>query len=46
VELIPYVFPHRIVLKGGLKNRPLAALSIVQGIIEEVKVPVEEFKKG
>ncbi|MDR2166763.1 MAG: MoxR family ATPase [Clostridiales bacterium] len=45
VELIPYVFPHRIVLKGGLRNRPAAALSIVEEIIESAVVPLEEFKR-
>jgi len=45
VHLLPYVFAHRLVLKGGLRNRPAAAKSILDNIIEEVVTPVEEWKR-
>jgi len=43
--LIPYVFPHRMVLKGGIRNRFAASMSILEEIIESTTAPVEEFKK-
>jgi MoxR-like ATPase len=45
VFLISYVFPHRVILKGGLRNRPAAAMSILEEIIEDTKAPVEEWKR-
>ena len=43
--LIPYIFAHRIVLKGGIRNRKDATKSILQEIIEDTKVPVEDWKQ-
>ena len=43
--LIPYVFPHRMVLKGGIRNRFAASMSILEEIIESTTAPVEDFKK-
>ena len=45
LHLLPYVFPHRMVLKGGLRNRLKAAQSILEEIIEDTKAPVEEWKR-
>lgn len=42
--LLPYVFSHRIVLKGGVRNRQAAVLSLLEEIIESVKAPVENWK--
>ncbi|MCL2576360.1 MAG: MoxR family ATPase [Defluviitaleaceae bacterium] len=44
-HLLPYAFAHRMVLKGGLRNRPDAAKAILDDIIEDVVTPVEEWKK-
>ena len=43
--LIPYVFPHRMVLKGGIRSRQKAAVSILEEIIEGTTAPVEEWKR-
>jgi len=43
--LIPYVFPHRMVLKGGLRNRQTAVKSILDEIVEDTTAPVEEWKQ-
>lgn len=42
--LLPYVFSHRIVLKGGLRNRQSAVLSVIEEIVENTTAPVEEWK--
>jgi len=42
--LLPYVFSHRIVLKGGVRNRHVAVLSMLDEIIESVTAPVEDWK--
>jgi MoxR-like ATPase len=43
--LIPYVFPHRMVLKGGIRSRREATISILQEIIEATAAPVEEWRQ-
>ena len=43
--LAPYVFVHRIMLKGGMYRRFEAALSIFEEIVENTKAPVEEWGK-
>jgi len=43
--LIPYVFPHRMVLKGGIRSRREATISILNEIIENTTAPVEEWKR-
>ena len=43
--LIPYVFPHRMVLKGGIRGRKEATKSILEEIIEDTAAPVEEWKQ-
>jgi len=43
--LIPYVFPHRMALKGGIRNRREAAVSILEEIIEVTTAPVEEWRQ-
>ena len=42
--LIPYVFAHRIILKGGLRNRQSAVLTILEEIISGTTAPVEDWK--
>jgi MoxR-like ATPase len=43
--LIPYAFPHRMVLRGGIRNRFAAAMSILDEILENTTAPVEEWKQ-
>jgi MoxR-like ATPase len=43
-HLLPYVFAHRMILKGGVGRRAATALNILSEIIKEVPVPVETFK--
>ena len=45
VHLAPYVFLHRIVLKGGMRNRQSAVMTILEEIIENTVAPVEEWKQ-
>ncbi|MCL1788060.1 MAG: MoxR family ATPase, partial [Defluviitaleaceae bacterium] len=44
VKLVPYVFSHRIALKGGIKNRMSAVESVLEDIINTVKPPTEVWK--
>ncbi|MCL2404968.1 MAG: AAA family ATPase [Defluviitaleaceae bacterium] len=44
LTLLPYVFCHRIALKGGVRNRQDTVLSILGEIIENVTAPVEVWK--
>ena len=41
--LLPYVFSHRMVLKGGVRNRQTAVLSILDEVIKSVTAPVETW---
>jgi len=43
--LVPYVFAHRIILKGGIRNRQSAVISILDEVISGVVAPVEEWKR-
>ena len=42
--LMPYVFSHRIMLKGGLRNRKSSTISILEEIVNNTAAPVEEWK--
>ena len=42
--LLPYVFAHRIALKGGMRNRLSAVQAVLKDIVVEVAVPVETWK--
>jgi len=42
--LLPYVFSHRMVIKGGIRNRQEAVLAILDEVIESVTAPVEDWK--
>ena len=42
--LLPYVFTHRLMLKGGIINRRLAAESALEEIIAGVTAPTEVWK--
>jgi len=44
--LLPYVFGHRMVMKGGLKNRKSAIQSILEEVISEVTAPTEAWKNA
>jgi len=46
VQLVPYVFSHRIALKGGIKNRMSAVSSVLEEILAEVKPPTEVWKNN
>jgi len=43
--LLPYVFTHRIILKGGLRGRTSAVETILDEIIKSVAVPSENWSK-
>jgi len=43
--LMPYVFAHRIILKGGIRNRKSAVMSVLNEITENITAPVEEWKR-
>ncbi|MCL2528572.1 MAG: MoxR family ATPase [Defluviitaleaceae bacterium] len=42
--LLPYVFGHRIMLKGGLKNRKSAVATVLEECIANVAAPTESWK--
>jgi MoxR-like ATPase len=44
VKLAPYVFAHRIALKGGIKNRMSAVETVLEEVVAEVKPPTEVWK--
>ena len=44
LKLLPYVFGHRIVLKGGLRNRRAAVMTILEEVVNSTKAPVEDWK--
>jgi MoxR-like ATPase len=46
LHLIPYVFSHRMILKGGMRNRQSAVLSVLDEIIENTKAPIETWKNS
>jgi len=43
-HLLPYAFEHRMILKGGLKNRKSAVESVLKEVVESVTVPTENWK--
>ena len=43
--LLPFVFCHRIVLKGGMRNRQSAVEQVLEEIVAEVTVPTETWKR-
>ncbi|MCL2170770.1 MAG: AAA family ATPase [Defluviitaleaceae bacterium] len=45
LHLIPFVFPHRIALKGGVRNRLSAVQSVLDEVIVNTKAPTEEWKR-
>jgi len=45
VKLVPYVFAHRLALKGGIKNRMTAISSVLEEVVASVKPPVEVWKE-
>ncbi|MCL2286145.1 MAG: MoxR family ATPase [Firmicutes bacterium] len=45
VKLVPFVFAHRIALKGGIKNRASAVESVLEEITASVKPPTEAWKE-
>lgn len=45
LHLAPYVFSHRIMLKGGMRNRGHVVRSILEEIVSNTAAPVEEWKK-
>lgn len=42
--LLPYVFCHRIMLKGGVRSRLSAVHQVLEEIVAEVVVPTEAWK--
>ncbi|MCL2610152.1 MAG: MoxR family ATPase [Defluviitaleaceae bacterium] len=45
LALLPFVFGHRMVLKGGIRNRMDISKTTLEEIITKVKVPVETWKE-
>jgi len=43
-KLVPYVFAHRMVLRGGIRNRMSAVDTVLEEIVTSTKVPVETWK--
>ncbi|MCL2565764.1 MAG: MoxR family ATPase [Defluviitaleaceae bacterium] len=43
--LAPYVFSHRIMLKGGMRNRGHVVRSVLEEIVDNTTAPVEEWRK-
>ncbi|MDR1704304.1 MAG: MoxR family ATPase [Clostridiales bacterium] len=43
-RLAPYVFSHRIIMRGAIHNRGTETLELVRDIIAGTRVPVEEWK--
>ena len=43
--LLPYVFSHRVMLKGGMRNRLSAVEAVLEEVVEAVAVPVESWKQ-
>ncbi|MCL2187688.1 MAG: MoxR family ATPase [Defluviitaleaceae bacterium] len=43
-HLVPCVFAHRMILKGGVGRRAATALNILEDITSSVPAPVETFK--
>ena len=44
LNLVPYVFAHRIILKGGIRSRQSAVLAILEEIVNSTTAPVEDWK--
>jgi len=42
--LIPYVFSHRIVMSGGMRNREESVRDVLNDAIERTPAPTESFK--
>jgi len=42
--LLPYVFSHRMVLKGGIRNRQATVLTVLDEVMKSVTAPVEVWK--
>jgi len=42
--LMPYVFGHRIMLKGGLKNRKSAVVTVLEECTANITAPTEAWK--
>lgn len=43
--LSPYVLNHRIILKDSLGIRGVSAISVINNILEEIKVPTEDWSQ-
>ncbi|HEX3027430.1 MAG TPA: MoxR family ATPase [Clostridia bacterium] len=44
-HLVPYVFGHRLILKNDYRIRRMKPESVIEGIINEVKAPTENWEK-
>ena len=44
LHILPYVFAHRIILKGGVRSRAFVVSSVLDDIIASTKAPVEDWK--
>jgi len=45
LALLPYVFGHRIALKGGIKNRKSAVATVLEAVASSIEPPVEKWSK-
>ena len=43
-HLTYFAFAHRLVLRGGLRNRMSAAQTIIDDVLTQIKAPVETWK--
>jgi MoxR-like ATPase len=46
LDLMPHVFGHRLILKGGINRRAAAALAVLDEVRANIAAPVEDFKPG
>ncbi|MCL2851474.1 MAG: AAA family ATPase [Defluviitaleaceae bacterium] len=44
LRLLPHVFAHRIILKGGVRSRASAVGSVLEEAVAATKAPVEDWK--
>ena len=43
LSLLPYVFAHRLILRGGVRSRAVAAGTVLEEAVAATKAPVEDF---
>lgn len=46
LEMLPYVFIHRMILRGGLADKKALAKQILEDLAKQVTAPTENFEKN